>query len=273
VWELVGPPPSLQGNTTFYINASTGVDLPTGGTISAPWRTLQYAYNQVQSTYNAAGFAITFQWTGAFTAGVNCTAAIAGANSAANVIWVGTNGSSVTATSGASDCFVAQGVGVAMTVEGTNCVLTASPAGSAAGWGLLAGAGGQVVYGGGITFVNCANGAFNAAGAGAQISVNGNFTISGNGNCLASANSLGQIIFGAVTGTMSGTPAFATATIIADTFGNVDLINTDAVTWVGAATGSRYSATKTSLIVTGGSGTAYFPGDSAGFADSTSVYS
>lgn len=68
-------------------------------------------------------------------------------------------------------------------------------------------------------------------------------------------------IVGALTVTVSGTPAMSVAFAQATEGGG---LNATSVTFSGSATGVRYSATLNGVIQTGGGGASYFPGNSAG---------
>lgn len=286
-WQLISPsigiikrlggPTSggvpLTAPTTYYVNASTGVDTPLGGTVGAPWRTLQYAYNTVQSTYNAAGFVITFNCTGAFSAGVSLSKPITGAVGTSSVVFSFQAGASVSNSAG--PCFIAIGTGVAASVGGTTTTFTASGTANLStgvGCGILAENGAQVSYTGGVTFnVTCT--AFGALGPGALCAANGNFTLSAvTMQAMFIAESFGEMFAAAgITATVGGAN-FTIAAVFCTVFGYNTQGGTTAITFSGSATGPRYSASLTSIIYTGASGASYYPGNSAGSVDATSVY-
>lgn len=71
----------------------------------------------------------------------------------------------------------------------------------------------------------------------------------------------GLILVNGQTVTISGTPAFGSAFAFAWRTGTVDAYNN---TYSGAATGVRYNANMNGVIVVGGAGATYLPGNSAG---------
>jgi hypothetical protein len=82
---------ALTGNTTFYINADTGVDSPSNGlTAGTPWETPQYAHDYVAANYDLAGFLVTFQLQDATAqySGVNGTKGFS-PSTASTVYWRG----------------------------------------------------------------------------------------------------------------------------------------------------------------------------------------
>lgn len=81
----------------------------------------------------------------------------------------------------------------------------------------------------------------------------------------------GGLIFGpgAVTVTLSGTPAFSTAFADAQLTGGMEV---NGITFSGSATGVRYSVTMNGFINTIGGGASYLPGNSAGSAATGGQY-
>jgi len=92
-------------------------------------------------------------------------------------------------------------------------------------------------------------------GIGAVLTINGGAAnwILAVGNSTVTSNGFAHVF--------SGTPAFSTATVQAQTGAIVTVVN---ASLSGAATGKRYDATLNSVIYTNGGGINYFPGNVAG---------
>ena len=71
----------------------------------------------------------------------------------------------------------------------------------------------------------------------------------------------GYVGINAVTITLTGTPAFSDAFVVAERLGYV---TAQSVTLSGSATGPRYDINHNSVVFTGGAGASYFPGDAVG---------
>jgi len=264
VWYAVSSLSPISGPVSFYVNASTGVDTPSGGASGAPWRTLQYAYNQIATHTNLNGYTATINCTGAFPVGVNATLPIIGSQGVGSVIWNLANGASVAVT--LASCFLASAQGVAFTVQSAGAAtLTATGSGALQGCGFLTQGGGQISLGAGLTFGRTDSGAFNSTGAGSVIFISSSFTTTGSAFFLFQGQSLGQVqIASGVTCTINTTPAYSQAAALANTLGLVNLAAPSAITFVGAATGPEYLAEGNGVINTVGSGGGLFPGSSGG---------
>jgi hypothetical protein len=250
----------LSGNLNLYVNASTGSDSNNGLSSAAPLLTLQKAINILYQGYDLAGYTVTINATGAFTAGAFLAGLVPGSSGASGIVFDFAAGSSVTISSG--DNFTCTGGGYSITglVTITN---TDSSAGN--GYGLNAFSGGTILISSGsaVTFGACA-GAHMVADGG-YINIDGSYTISGNAPFHLFPFNGGIIQWpseSALTATLSGTPAF-TAFAFANTQGLIFAPHT-LVTFSGAASGSRYSVTLNSVINTEGGGANFFPGSSAG---------
>jgi hypothetical protein len=112
----------------------------------------------------------------------------------------------------------------------------------------------------GVIFGACATSHMSPSSAGV-INAFGNYTISGAAPLHYDSNSSGSIVMSSRTVTITGTFAFSTAFAFAQVNSS---ITADGMTFIGTATGIRYSATLNAVINTGGGGASYFPGDSAG---------
>ncbi len=69
------------------------------------------------------------------------------------------------------------------------------------------------------------------------------------------------IVNASLTISLSGTPAFSTAFIMATKCATT---NTAGISWSGTATGVRYNVQSNAVVDTGGGGANYFPGNAAG---------
>lgn len=127
-------------------------------------------------------------------------------------------------------------------------------------------------YGGVIYYENIDSGAapnsqINAWGGGVCWQLN-SCTISAGAKSRFAAGAGGLIMSFDGTTTLSGTPAFSTAFVATSLCGIVQSI----AAFSGSATGSRYNAVSNSVIETYGSGTTYFPGNSAGTTSTGGLY-
>jgi hypothetical protein len=122
---------------------------------------------------------------------------------------------------------------------------------------------------GAMEFGAC-SGAHLAAGRGGFLNVTASYAISGGGASHMSIGSQGIcMIEGAITATLSGTPAFSSsfATVAGTAF-----LRASGTTYSGSATGVRYIGSGNSAIETGGGGANFFPGSSAGSTSTGAQY-
>lgn len=113
----------------------------------------------------------------------------------------------------------------------------------------------------GVSHVQCAHAQ--------SINAVGPLLISGSAARFASVNG-GQLRLDSVTLTLTGTPAFMEFVQV----GRCGLLATFGLSISGSATGSRYNLSTNGVIVTGGAGTNFLPGNTAGTnADGSGVYS
>lgn len=128
--------------------------------------------------------------------------------------------------------------------------------------------GANVALGSGLEFGACATHHI-YADQGTLLTAASNYTISGGAtiHCLVEVTS--YVKTANITVTLTGTPAFGADYVLVD-FGSVGRMNN--MTFSGAATGTRYSATLNGLIYTNGGGANYFPGNSAGSTASGGQY-
>jgi len=247
----------LQANTNLYVNASTGSDTTGNGSASAPWQTLQHAYNQIQDNWDMNGYSLTVNCTGAFTAGLLADGLCVGQTGPRSLIFNGVSGASVTVGAAQYGCFEAADNG-----QIQNFVLSNT---NAAAYCVRA-AGGYLVVGAGITFAASAGVHVQAIGFG-LIWFDQNFTITGGAQVFFSVTINGVISMSPggniITCTISGTPNFSNAFVVCDTNSTWSGVYTLMV-FSGAATGVRYKALNNGVIWTNGASTTYFPGNAAG---------
>jgi hypothetical protein len=242
----------LTANRTYYVRTD-GSDDNDGLADSAggAFLTLQKAIDTVQAL-DLAGFDVTIE-----VGDGTYTAAVAGAP------WVGDGTVTIDGNSGSpgnvivsttsADAIVAQD-GASLVVQGLEVRTTTS------GHGLAAYRGGTVRWSN-VRFGACAT-AHIAATDGGMARVGGSYEIVGNAASHFYAARGGLVVnVSSPTVTVTGTPAFSTAFAFSEDNGGVVV---PGLTFSGSATGARYSANKNSVVVTGGAGASYFPGDAAG---------
>jgi hypothetical protein len=101
------------------------------------------------------------------------------------------------------------------------------------------------------------------------IAFGGGYTVSGGAQAHYAVVDGAQIQNAGQTVTLTGTPAFSIAFALANLTG---YITAPGVTFIGSATGPRYSATNGGAINTNSGGANYFPGNAAGTATSPGWY-
>lgn len=202
----------LTADTTFYVRSANGSDSNTGLTNDAAgaWATLAKARNKLINEVYLNGFNATIDITGAFTTGVNFSAPFSGVGT---VTLTSSGGATITTTSANG---IAASYGCAINVTGSITFSTVT-----AGIGLIAYAGGSILYSG-LTFSTCAgvmvqagwvlpaSGGNLAAGPGTTSQI-GACTIAGNAIAYLHSASEGSKchILSGVNTVLSGTPAFS----------------------------------------------------------------
>ncbi len=253
----------LAGARTYYVRGD-GSDSNNGlaNTSGGAFLTIQKAIDVIVGTLDFSGFAVTIQIGDAtYTGG----AVFNGPWDGGGTLTIQGNSSTpsnvVISTTSAS-CFRNSGVlpGV-LTVKDLEMRTTTS------GSGIFNEGVGRIQYSN-VIFGACATAHVNAAAKSAKITANGNYTI--NGNSPYHLLSLrGEIDISARTVTISGSPAFSAAFASALRLG---YIGAEANTFSGSATGARYVVNTNAVLYTGGGGSTYLPGDSAGSAATGGLY-
>jgi len=120
----------------------------------------------------------------------------------------------------------------------------------------------------GMRFGACAGAHARSMFPGGRINFVSDYTISG-GAQRHWYTEFGAIRATGLTITLTGTPAFANQFALSDMSGGMDVGGN---TFSGSATGTRYLATRLSLIAVGGAGATYLPGNAAGSTANGGVY-
>lgn len=255
----------LTANLNLYV-ATTGNDSTnTGLTAGSPFLTLQKAYNFLQQNYDLAGqYVATINVAaGTYTAGLLANGPVTGATGYQNVVVNGTGAGTNVSVGSSSTCF---GAATGAQYIVSNCSIQSSGSGSN---GVVTNdALSRIGIGAGVTFGGMSGGAHIFC-SGGLISVSNAYTIAGGAaNHLLVSNPGSLITYGAITVTLSGTPAFSNFAIAQ----YLSQINVAGITFSGSATGTRYSASNNAIIYTNGGGASYLPGNSAGSTASGGLY-
>ncbi len=252
---------ALTANRTYYVRGD-GSDSNTGlaNTSGGAFLTLQKAWDTIAGLY-FSGFTVTIQVADAtYTAGINATTA-----------WSGGGALNITGNTGTpANCIVNATTNAFRfqaplpgTVNIRGFTITSS-----AGSAFLHETQGKVTHSsnvlGAVAAYHCA-----VRAPGARLE-SGTYTISGSPSIAGwHASKLGVVYQSGGTITLTGTPAWGVAGAQAIRNG---LIFLDTVTFSGAATGVRYTATLGGGIDTLGGGASFIPGNSAGSATSPGWY-
>jgi hypothetical protein len=250
----------LTANTTIFVSTTGSDTSNTGITAGSAFATGSHAYSWAQNFLDLSEFTLTISFAaGTFTAGVVCAGIIVGQNS--NVILNGAGTASTTISTSAS---AAVSVVNGAMVMPQNMSLTASGAGSACIAAGGSGSGGMstIFVGPGLSFGAAAL-AHMVVAQGGIIMLSSSYTITAGASAHWFAQNGGAINNGntGIIVTLTGTPAFSVAFAVCSS----SLVNpSNAVTFVGSATGAKYSIIYGGNINTAGSGVSYLPGSLAG---------
>ena len=118
-----------------------------------------------------------------------------------------------------------------------------------------------------IDFGACGSWHMSCSRSGAFVDAVGDYAISGGAAGHVLAMMFGVVRLNGATVTLTGTPAFGVAFVYLSRAG---LLSAEVMTFVGSATGARYSVDSGSIIYTGGGGATYFPGNASGAGGTTS---
>jgi hypothetical protein len=251
----------LTSSRTYYVRVD-GSDSNSGlanGAADA-FLTIQKAVDTVMNAIDLNGFDVTIQvGDGTYTTATRVTGFWTGSGAVSLAGNTGTPASCVISTTSAGGITVDSTI---LAVRGFKVQTTTS------GDGIVAQNNGLISINGNMEYGACAYSQL-AINTGGQIIVSANYGITGGATSHLHAGSAGQIIFGTVTATLSGTPAYS-AYFAGAAEGHI--IATQA-TFTGAATGLRYLAHYGSVILGHPGFANAFPGNVAGYADEGGSYS
>jgi hypothetical protein len=246
----------LTANRTYYVrtdgnNGNSGLANTSGGA----FLTLQRAYDVITQTLDLGGLNVTVQIAdGTYGGGLAVTQPWSGGGAVTLQGNSGTPANVIISTTGA-DCFSTTGV-----LPGVLAIKDMKLQTTTSGSGINHQAVGVLQFSG-INFGACATVHLLTSLSGASIVCTGNYTISGGAIYHAVVSKSAVINIQSRTITLTGTPAFASAFALVNPFG---LLVIDGNTFSGSATGVRYSVSNGGTIYTGGAGTTYLPGGTAG---------
>lgn len=252
----------LSADRTYYV-ATTGSDSNNDGLTSGnPFATIQKAWDTL-ATIDFNGYDVTIQLAaGTYTGGLNMSSGWDGGgevtlegdvSTPSNVVISTTSKDAIQATVPLPGTVRILGVKVQTTTSGNGIGIFAP--------GIIAVAN--------VDFGSCVNQHISAGNTGGKIAITGNYTISGGATNHYGATHGGFCQCNLVTVTLTGTPAFSSGFAVSST---VSEIESTGNTFSGSATGPRYSATLNGVINTFGSGSTYFPGNSAGSTATGGIY-
>lgn len=256
----------LSSALTLYVNGSTGNDNNLGTTAGAPFLTIQAAINALYSRYDFNGFGCTVNVangtygsgtpTNGFTAnfqgpplgiGGNFINLVGNVAAPANCICFGTNANAINI----SGCYVTV-QGFTITASGS----TNSFVGNS-GYGVQINSGGYLSINN-CTFGTCGNTHIHSGAGGAACVIGAGMTFTGSTPTPIVADN-GFIWMPGQSINVTG----LSCTIFITAADN-GIIQASSDTFVGTATGARYSVATGGILLTNGGGASYFPGNSAG---------
>lgn len=253
----------LTGNATYFVSP-TGNDSTGNGSSGSPWLTMQHAYNVVSGNLDLAGFAVTISVAnGTYTGGVSVADELVGnTQGRSGLIFLGN-------TSVPDNCFInTASTNCFQAVDGGQFTVTGfkvATAGSGAnGYGLHAYSGSSISFGA-LDFGACGQSHMTAGSCSFIQTTGAPYTISGNAitHIESAANSYIEAgVFGSNTVTLTGPPAFSGEFLYA--YRNASIYY-GSLTFVGSATGSRFTVATNGVVDTGtGTPNTYLPGNSNG---------
>lgn len=255
---VLGVREKLAANRTYYV-LNSGSDSNDGLTNSAggAFATLQKAYDTIL-TLDLAGHtaSIVYGTSGqTITNALVCTSPPVGGNVTLDLGGSTLNPTGTSAVTISAPFSLTITNGTLRTTTSGNCINVSAKSA-------------RVILGASITFGACAGQHMGVAKG--EIVATANYTISGGCTFHIVTSAFGQVEVAGITVTVSGTPAWTNAFVLATTLSYVVFFS---VTFSGSATGKRYEVDNNSLISTGGGGASYFPGSTAGSTASGGIYS
>lgn len=271
VWRKTGGAWVLQGtintreqlaaNRTYYVrtdgnNGNSGLANTSGGA----FLTLQKAYDTVAGL-DLNGYTVTIMVAdGTYTAGLLISSPWTGGGA------VVIEGNVATPANVLLNCAASACLSVTATLQGTLLIRgfkLVSTGGASTG---LNHAGVGVMNFSNIEFGACSSWHIAAAASGARIVAVGSYKISNAAAAHILSLNYGIVQITGATVTLTGTPAWGVACVYATRAG---MVIAEVVTFSGSATGARYAIDSNSVVYTGGGGSNYFPGNSAGSGGAT----
>ena len=247
----------LTGNLSYFV-ATTGSDSNTGLSSGQAFLTIQHAINVIASTLDLGGFTATINvaagtYTGTILVSTPFVGAgtvqIIGDNTTPSNVFLNTSGSTITV-----------GTYSNLSIRGLKIA-------SSAGNGIYA-LGGNINVNGNMEYGAVA-GAQVAADSVGVVNITANYTITGSAAEHFFAGAQSRINSAVVGVTLTGTPAFTIFALASP----MAYLFSFSMTFTGSATGIRYQSNQNSVIFVNGGGANYFPGNSAGSANSGGIYS
>ena len=247
----------LSANLNIYVSTA-GSDSNDGQSAGSAFQTLQRAWTYLMQSVDLGGYSATVNIAdGSYSAGVFGLGQPVGWDAGSSIAFVGNTSSpgNVTISVTSGNCFQFN----AAFVNINGMTLTATGTGGNGNL-IVAGIGAQISWSN-IVFGSAAGFQMWAYDGQIQYS-SGTYAITGGAVAHLSVTASGYLqISGPVTATVTGTPNFSSAFAQAV---DPSTIYAPSVTYSGAATGLRYSATLNGVINTNGGGASYFPGSTAG---------
>lgn len=237
----------LGAPITIYVNPSTGNDSTnTGLSSGSPFLTIQHAWTVLLQSYDLVGNVATIQLAdGTYTSGLVASGEMVGAIGPVSIIVQGNVGTPANVTFNFTGTAISAVNNAQLTVTG---MLLGGLLGSGqSGNGISVGTGGIVLVGASVQFGTCAA-AHMLVQQNGQININNACSIVAAAPKHISASGAGSSVnYGALTVTITGSPAFSTNFFSADTLA---LIDSSSASFSGAATGTRWLASANAVIKT-----------------------
>lgn len=246
----------LAAARTYYVRTD-GSDSNTGlaNTAGGAFLTIQKAVDVILGTLDLAGFNVTIQvGNGTYTTPIVLTSPQVGAGTI-TISGDTTTPSNVVISTTNAACLSVSGYGTKLSIQGVKLQTTTS------GNGITVTTGGFVTISGNIEYGACVTHQNQIDFGGILKVVIVSYIISGGSNTHWYIGAGGLVWAQAITWTLSGTPAFAQAFVLA-AGGQLYGINYTVAS--GSATGTRYSVTMNGVVNTNGGGATAFPGNAAG---------
>jgi hypothetical protein len=251
----------LSGNRTYYVDAANGNDANAGLSAGSgnALATIGEALARI-SRIDTAGHIVEIQLADGTYAQPAVTGPMAGggdltirgnAGNAAAVIIQGT---------------VYTGISVS---GGARVILRDLTLATTAGGSLLSATGRSTVYFTNLRFTACSRFHIEAS-EGSLVSAIGNYSIVGGAGAHIYLTTGSLMTQANRTATLTGTPAFSSGFIVVSAVSAYSAWNQ---TWIGSATGVRYTVSENGVIKTFGKGATHFPGSVSGSAPTGGQYS